>query len=220
MQMPSDFPGAAFAGVERLLAERFESHVAGYSEHARAWSAIAIRFRAADEYGTAALAALGLRQPSVVDDALYRWERDLFGFFSNATAVIECWAFAVYHLGRLVRPHVFLRDAHEVSVKRTRTAVAAGLPRSPLDAALRSLADDQMWWRIKRIDASLTHQQSSARRAFRARPDLDPSAETPTLLADPMDAAMVADPRQWLGATLERLVNGTDAFVRNWLEQS
>lgn len=106
LDVAADFPKARYLAVEERIAhylgalQASAAAVSGVSEYAGGWNAVILRFRAADECGISAIAALA-RGGAPPNDVRYEQERDLFGFFANVLSTIESCCYAIYHVARI-----------------------------------------------------------------------------------------------------------------------
>jgi hypothetical protein len=222
LQMPADFPRATYMAVEGRISQHLEGRdpgqVAGFSGYAGGWNGLAVRFRAADEYGARAIHLLATLSGTPPNEDRYAEESALFGFFANAVAAVESCCFAVYHMGLMAQPPFFSKPPDEVNVKATATAVANGFPGSLLAGVLARLNGDAAWREVKKIRNIFMHQASSPGRtvyvtAGRVAADYVPRPTEWTGLGIPLDRSLVEPHRVWLGQTIERLIGATDDFV-------
>jgi len=225
LQMPADFPHRTYMAVEarisKYLAGRDAGQVAGFSGYAGGWNGLAIRFRAADEYGAVAVHLLTTLPGGPANEDRYAQERALFGFFTNAVATIDSCCFAIYHMGLMAQPRFFGKSDDEVTVKATATAVRNAFPATRLDEVLAALKSDKAWSDLRDMRNILVHRESPARTIF-ARVVVGGAAGTTDHVAPPaewtgrgiaLDRSLVEPRRVWLGQTIERFIGATDDFV-------
>lgn len=227
LQMPADFPHATYMAVEAGISHHLAVHkpgvnagtIPGFSGYAGGWNGLAVRFRAADEYGTSAIHLLTTLPGSPPNEDRYAQERDLFGFFANAVATVESCCFAIYHMGLMAQPPFFATPPDEITVKVTAGAFANAFPGSRLADVLARLNGDAAWREVKKVRNIFMHQASSPGRTVYialaeavAAGYVVPPAEW-TGLGIALDRSLVEPHRVWLGQTVERLIGATDDFV-------
>lgn len=215
-----DFPKTQYMEVVQRLSVYLSrlgvdaGTVPGFAGYAGGWNALIIRFRAADEYCSAAATLLARNYGSMNYEERYQQQRALFGFFANAMSAVESCCFAVYHICKMKEPELFAADDRAVTVSSTAQAVQASFPGTGLDSELTRLVRDAAWIELGRIRNMLVHRVSPGTTIHMSTAGAPPPPPAEwTGLGIALEPSLVSKRRAWLTDEIIRLVETTLAWV-------
>jgi len=183
------------------------------------WNGVAHRFLSTAEHDEAyrRTFADGLK----THEDLYQMDRDLFDFFTNGLAVIECVCFSVYILGSIVnsgrfpiRPDSALRD--NVYPKRVVQLLKRDFPNEEITGMLARTVDSGPFREWKDVRDALSHRASPARTFYEnvggpPRTNVEVGWVAPGInLTLKVDTS--ATRREWLAIALSGLMKATVGF--------
>jgi hypothetical protein len=163
IQMPADFPLAAYNDIHAHIAPLQPRFPDAYRHNGGAWNAVAIRFRSAAEADDVFQSSLS--DPSSVEQR-FRQEVALFQFFTNSVSVLDSCAYALHALGNIIDAAAFpltgqsLRTAHFRGVANS---FEERFPADPLTVALVSTNADPFATELRDFRNFLTHRVASTR---------------------------------------------------------
>jgi len=94
--MPADFPEGPYESTHRVVVARGRLGKRHAEQWGAAWNAVALRYHAADHYDLA-FSRLVTQHGTAPDHPIRaEQERMLFGFFSSARSMFDCFGYATY----------------------------------------------------------------------------------------------------------------------------
>jgi hypothetical protein len=213
LTMPTDFPADLFEKIFSAL-QSHESNTV-YKQFVGAWNAIPYRYKALAEYDECFTATIKKNGPG---QARYEQERDLFGFASNAYSVFEAFHYAMFAIGALIKPLIFVlnaaADESKVNISTTHARYGEAFPSDPILVSFRDFLDDPARRDLSQLRNMLTHRAAPPR-AFKLTVgprDAVPSAEL-TRLNISLDENTTQSRRKDVSRLLASYLTATDAFV-------
>jgi hypothetical protein len=162
LTMPADFPvdlfETIFGASQRHGSNPLYFHFIG------AWSAISYRYKALAEYDDR---FTDIIKKSGHGQARYEQERDLFGFASNAYSIFEAFHYAMFAIGALIKPEIFVlnapADESKVNISTTRARYKDAFPGDPISVSFQEFFDDSARLDLSLLRNVLTHRAAPPR---------------------------------------------------------
>lgn len=215
--MPHDFPVAGMESIHSKAFARRGTHSEIYEHFASAWNAVAYRFLAVTEYEVEFTASLAIHSADAT--VRHQQEKQLFGFFSNGFSVFEAAFYGLFSLGSLLSPSEFpiatAKDQQRISPTTTTNALKSAFPTSPINAALKTIADDPAYLEWREVRNVLTHRAAPGRRFHADLGGKDSSIPDQWKLKDiSLDKDMAPTKRAHLARLLNLFANEVDVFAK------
>ncbi len=225
IQMPADFPLAAYNDIHAHIALFQPRFPDAYRHHAGAWNAVAIRFRSAAEADDVFQSSLN--EPSSVEQR-FRQEAALFQFFTNSVSVLDSCAYALHATGHMIDTATF-----PVTGQSLRTADFRGVaksfekrfPADSLTVALVATNADALATELRDFRNFLTHRVASTRSYVMSTAGPNPPVRWEIghlealsgVQAIQIDSQLTGQYRSWLTGRLDVLFAAINNFVRSRL---
>jgi len=218
-----DFDSARQDAVAGLMGPLASSHKSHYGNFAAAWNAVGYRFLSMAEHDAEyrRTFAGGLK----THEALFQLDRDLFDFFTNGLAVIECLCFGVYIVGSIVDPAGFpvtpdkvLKDVYPNFV---RDKLQKYFPGDRLTRVVTDTVDSDTYREWRDIRNRIGHRISPPR-AFHVSVGGPPQPTriewvVPGVCTLELTEDTTSRRRAWLSGATAALIQATEDFCRSRL---
>jgi hypothetical protein len=231
--MPASFNVSSYDAVGQTLG-RVNVGKPGWSGYANGWNGVAYRFRAAHE--ASERYTTSIRRDRFANAERYEQEEALCSFFFNSLSSLECFCYAMYHVGAAVGRSEFKiatdQDLKWIDINSTNRAFEAAFPSGGLTKALSVCAGSSERDDLEEYRNALSHRGSVPRQNFLGS---FPPGSTIHIPADTQEVRMTAKPRAapvpgaigptvsiddqttssrlaWLTATLNGLLVQAEAF--------
>jgi hypothetical protein len=167
LMTPADFPRAVCEEIHLKILPFSETRNAIYSQYLGATIALSYRFRALTDYSESFTASIISNAASRSGENRFKEERDLFGFFSNASSTFDAFFYSMFAIGAFFEVQLFPLaspdDERAVSANSTIAAYKKAFPNDPVIAALKQIVDDDTYKDVYRIRNILTHRSAPGR---------------------------------------------------------
>jgi hypothetical protein len=220
---PPDFPVEAYNKVHQYLNKYKDTHKVQWSLFSSGWNGLAYRYRAMAEYDerfTTSVKEFGNSPPP---EERYEQGKALFGFFTNAVSVIDCFFFSIYCIASILQPNVFpVSQSGDLEFTPTDFArrFDTKFQNYSLSVATQQCLRDSTYWKINDIRRVLIHRGMPPRKFYQGG-ERHGMATMPTNLPAPSDQWQFDFPvdeqttkmfREWLSNTLVGLMDSADKF--------
>jgi len=218
IDMPDDFPTAAYDTVcKRLVAQQMQQP-ALWREFTASWNAVVFRFMAtsrADEAFTTAV-----RKEHSPPMAARQFQEDyLYMFFVGGLSVIESFAYASFAIGAMLQPTSFKMATPKhlklISPKETSKVYSYCYSREKVSDALSALLADEKFKKWQSVRNYLAHRSSGLRHHVLSRGPEGTVWEVGGGLT--VNDQTTRTFRLWLGTSLTGLVGALNEFTETHL---
>lgn len=212
LDVPSDFPQAAYESVNKRAAAKKSQH---YSLFAGGWNAVAYRFVMANDANIAFAKAFaaGGRMPPAPERQVQ--EEALFTFFSASYAVIDSAFFALHGLLAIIGSSgIQVDDAaqRKVGPKSVVQELNRLFPNTPSLPLLSAVLANPKLDDLQYLRNVLNHRAIPGRNAFMGG-DKHGKAEWSLRGTVEIDASLTGDFRSYLGAATTDIVSAIEGFA-------
>jgi hypothetical protein len=218
--MPSDFPRELFEKIY-TAAQPHDANPA-HPQFIGAWSAVSHRYKALAHYDEVFTRSIETHGSGPAYEVRYEQERDLFGFASNAYSVFEAFHYAMFAIGSLINPNIFVLktadDEKKVNIQNTRSKYSNAFPSDQILISFKEFFDDPARRKLATLRHVLTHRAVKPR-AFElviGASDAKPSAEI-TGVNISLDKNTTASRRAEVSRLLTMCLQGAETFVASKL---
>jgi hypothetical protein len=217
IQMPADFPLAAYNDIHAHIGPLQPRFPAAYRHYAGAWNAVAIRFRSAAEADDVFQSSLN-EQSSV--DQRFRQEVALYQFFTSSVSVLNSCAYALHAIGNMIDPAAFPLTGQSLRTdfRGVAKSFEQQFPADLLAGELVSTNADALATELRDVRNFLSHRVASTRSYIMSNPParweidhLEPSSGVQAL---PIDTELTGRYRSWIAGRLNALFAEINRFVR------
>lgn len=216
LQMTDDFPIDSYKAVHERVCSNSNTESELWSEYAGAWNAIAYRFQALTDHGTAFSESIRRSGDGPPQPERYIQERELFAFFINGLATIESFCYGLFSIGSIVDSVAFPvatpKDLKLINVERTGVEFKKTFPGKGVTMALERLIDSNEYAKWKEIRNILAHRSAPGRIIYLSSGS--PAAAAQWKIGIPLDETTTKSRREWLAKTLGVLLQDTDDFTK------
>jgi hypothetical protein len=215
LSTPNDFPASPFEALYKKLGGAYGGRPEYDVLVFGALNAITYRFHALAEYDRRFTASINAQGTDFGQPSRYEQERDLFGFFSNATSIFDAFCFALFAVGALIQPADFPlatdEDEWKVNWGRTREAYRRAFPADPILSVLENMAKDTALIKLRTIRNILTHRGVGGRALMATT---GPSDRIPRLNIS-LDVRTTSTPRSQVAGLLCFGLEAAHTFVES-----
>jgi len=225
--MPSDFPNDENQAIWGRLTTHQKDDEERFGECGAALLGITRRFKAAADHDEAYIKAISRKGRGSPQDQVYRQDKELFDFFINGYAVLDCFVYGAYFIGSLVQPSGFplvgADDRHKINVKKTTEAYLNTFKTESISDAISEVfaydrtnrvyvnAEYEAWSQIRNVIAHRSHP--GRMHYLSTTPAMDRPSEWRVVGMPVLDATTTASRRAWLAGTLQHLLKTMEGFV-------
>jgi len=217
IDMPAEFPITSYETIHAIIAPPRSTDPL-YQHYAGAWNAIAIRFRAAFEYGDKFVESFKAHGAAPLPEERYDQQKVLFNFFNSGFSVFESTFYALYVFGAFLKPNDFplttMKNQKDVSPQSTERAYAKSFPKDPILTAFQLLFSDQEYIQWRDYRNILTHRTAPG---FIIRLSAGRRPPQPTIWKmnnKPFDDSITIDGKKELSRLLTNLLDASEIFVK------
>ncbi len=227
LKMPADFPLLPYHDFYwKLWGLRFGQK--DFNQQPRSWAldgwqGVAYRFRSCAEHYESYVESLDWHGNTIIEPERYLQERDLFGFFVDGLAVIECLSFSLFAISMFAEPDNFVvqtaRDLKNINPKSVSVKLVKVFPKAEVSDLLRSvvaLPEFREWSDTRNV---LAHRVAPARLLHESAWIMEDVAEEgfkdKTIS---ISNSSVKRKRQWIGETISCLLDATARFTTRCLD--
>lgn len=222
IRMPRGFNIAGHDAVNEQSAKYSRTHYKAWQSFAAAWNGVAYHARDASVHDFE-FTRLIRKSTSPPPEERSAQESALFGFFSHSFSALECFFFAAYCLGSIVKPKEFpISEANDLKIHAREIAskFQSGFSGEPISTEMRRCLDSPPYKQIATLRNVLTHRGSLPRRFFKGGVQDGGSmiAANPDHTADrwvfsfAVDEGTTRDRATWLQETLNQLIDKASVF--------
>jgi hypothetical protein len=163
INMPPDFAEVAYNDIANYVGPFQPRFADAFRHYAGAWNGVAFRFKSASEADDAFQTSLS---QTFSAENRYGQELALFQFFTNASSVLDCCAYALHAIGNMLKPEAFpldsksLRAADFVKIAKHYARQFEG---ESLSKALTSVNAEPNAEQLREIRNFLSHRAATVR---------------------------------------------------------
>lgn len=226
---PKDFPAKRHDDIHECLKKYKDTHKVEWSLFASGWNGVAYRYRAMAEYDeqfTAYMVKFGGSPPP---EERYEQGKALFGFFTNAVSVIECFFFSAYCIASILKPSVFpvSRSTNlRFYPNNVEPKFAVNFPNNPISLSMRHCLSEPTYEYMCVMRNVLSHRGVPPRRFYqggerhgRTTMPINPEAPSDQWQFDfSVDEQTTKMFREWLSNTLAGLMDSAYQFCTSELK--
>lgn len=217
INMPVEFPITPYETIHAIIAPP-RSKDPLYQHYAGAWNALAIRFRAAFEYGDNFVESFKAHGAVPPPEERYDQEKMLFNFFNSGFSVIESTFYALYVIGAFLKPGDFplttMKNQKDVSPQSTERVFAKSFPKDPILSTFQQLFSDQEYIQWRDYRNILTHRTAPGRLIQVSVGKNPPHPTIWKLNNKPFDDSIAIEGKKELTRLLTKLLEASEIFVK------
>ena len=225
--MPRGFPCSPYNEVYwRLWGLRFGQEDLDQQPRSWAidgWQGVAYRYRSCAEHYESYFESLARHGHTILEPRRYCQERDLFGFFVDGLAAIECLTFSLFAISMFAEPDEFVvRNGHDlrtIKPKSVSAKLAKVFPDEEISALTRRVVagpEFKEWSDARNI---LAHRVAPARllskSAWITEEATEEGFQDRTIS---ISNSSVMQKRQWIEETVGKLLGATAKFTIHCLD--
>jgi hypothetical protein len=222
--VPACLPVAEFDFVNERVSRRGSENKDIWHGFASAWTGIAYRLRAALDHEHSFATSVA-HSTAPAPDERYRQDHDLFGFVVSAASAIECFYFAAYRIGSLVKPTDFAPpepSSLKFYPRQVRDRFQSAFPGEALTEAMRPTLDDAQYGQLSDLRNVLAHRGTPLRAHFLSTSGPDTHSAIPSNLADlastwrydfQLSSQCLVPYKIWLENSVHQLMKSAAAFT-------
>jgi hypothetical protein len=225
---PPDFPAQGYNNIHECLKKYKDTHEVQWMSFSSGWNGVAYRYRAMAEYDeqfTTSLREFGNSPPP---EERYQQGKALFGFFTNAVSVIECFFFSTYCMASILKPSVFPVSRPEdlrFYPNNVEPKFAVNFPNNPLSLSMSHCLSEPAYDDMCVMRNVLSHRGMPPRKFYKggdrngmATMPINPEAPSDQWQFDfSVDEQTTKIFREWLSNTLAGLMDSADKFCASQL---
>jgi hypothetical protein len=218
MVMPEDFAIGPYESIHKRVSAQKDAHPQAWDEYAGGWNAVAYRFAATADHDTAFTGSVSRAATGAPHGERYVQERELFNFFANGLATINCFCYGIFAIASMTNAQSFpmatADDRRCIKLETTRDRFANAFPKENITSVLMGLSTSHELQEWRRVRNTLSHR-SAPGRVVR----LSTSGPSPDhwKIGMDIDTNTTAIWRQWLAETMLTLLTAADEFTRHYL---
>jgi hypothetical protein len=223
--VPDDFPSEWHEETKQLLVKYKDTKLTEWKSFSVGWNGIVYRYRAMTEYDeifTTSISKIGSSPPP---EERYHQDKALFGFFVNAVSVIECFFYAVFWIGIIIKPSLSPMDAKSLQSlypKDISKKYEKEFPRENLTKKLRAFIGCPQYTDMKDMRDVLSHRGKLPRNYYAGgerdgkttMPNNPKESTSKWVLNNYIDKETTAKRRKFLSTELESLTSETVKFCK------
>lgn len=225
---PPDFPAELYESVRQCLNKYANTHKDQIHSFRMGWKGLAYHYRASIEYNEKFIGSIYISNNSPSREERYQQEKYLFGFFTNAVSVIDCFFFSIYCLASIHKEKEFplLRDKDlKFYPNDVRSGFVQYFSNEELTNNLNKCLNSDMYKRMLNMRNVLSHRGTLSR-------SINVGGESDGLTTIPINPEAPSNQwqfnfsvdekttdvfRTWLSVTLKELVESSVDFCTQQL---
>jgi hypothetical protein len=215
IEMPGDFPTAAYNAVNIKLGPLQPTNPALWAEYASGWNSVAIRFKTTTDADVAFTRSIKQGTAPSHDERQLQ-EESLFTFFVAGLAVIESFSYALFAIASMKRPADFPMSATEqrknIRPDVMRQKYSVYFPGSPVNSKFSALLDSPEYREWRDIRNILSHRQAPPRQHY-VGGSANGTATWQVLQGLVLNDVTTTARRTWLANEVAGCIHAAESFV-------